>query len=218
MLNVNRRNLRSQINSNKKLIFPIIFTFVAFSNFITPYGEMSSGITREINITLDSLRKIKANFDSEFLHRIAHITISNVPINLHENSYLKRKETGVYINHDENQNLTIEKDDPFILMFLQVTDPYQFKSFFKNTKIPSFLIEASENNEQTNYNPNRFSIPSEVKREVWRRDQGKCSKCGSRENLEYDHIIPVSKGGSNTVRNIELLCQNCNRSKSNKIL
>jgi hypothetical protein len=67
-------------------------------------------------------------------------------------------------------------------------------------------------------NNDRNSIPSEVRREVWRRDQGRCTKCGSRENLEYDHIIPVSKGGGNTARNIELLCQNCNRSKSNKIL
>lgn len=63
---------------------------------------------------------------------------------------------------------------------------------------------------------NRY-IPSHVKREVWRRDQGMCTKCGSRENLEFDHIIPVSKGGSSTARNVELLCQSCNRSKHNKI-
>ncbi len=58
------------------------------------------------------------------------------------------------------------------------------------------------------------SIPEDVRRAVWRRDGGKCSKCGSREKLEYDHIIPVSKGGSNTGRNIELLCEACNREKS----
>ena len=59
----------------------------------------------------------------------------------------------------------------------------------------------------------RDAIPSAVRREVWRRDEGKCKKCGSRKNLEYDHIIPVAEGGSNTARNIELLCENCNRSK-----
>ena len=63
----------------------------------------------------------------------------------------------------------------------------------------------------------RNHIPTHVKREVWRRDQGKCAYCGSQERLEFDHIIPVSKGGSNTARNVQLLCEKCNRSKSNKI-
>lgn len=63
----------------------------------------------------------------------------------------------------------------------------------------------------------REPIPEEVKFEVWRRDQGRCVKCGSQENLEFDHIIPFSKGGSSTARNIQLLCQNCNRHKSDKI-
>ena len=41
--------------------------------------------------------------------------------------------------------------------------------------------------------------------------------CGSQKNLEFDHIIPVSKGGANTARNLQLLCQDCNRHKSDKI-
>ena len=60
-------------------------------------------------------------------------------------------------------------------------------------------------------------ISQDVKDNVWRRDEGKCVECGSNENLEFDHIIPHSKGGANTYRNIQLLCENCNRSKSNKI-
>jgi hypothetical protein len=66
-------------------------------------------------------------------------------------------------------------------------------------------------------NENRDAIPSEVRREVWRRDGGKCGRCGSRERLEFDHIIPVTKGGSNTARNIELLCEICNRAKAASI-
>lgn len=60
-------------------------------------------------------------------------------------------------------------------------------------------------------------ISSKVRLEVWRRDYGKCVECGSKERLEYDHIIPFSKGGSNTARNIQLLCEICNRKKHNKI-
>jgi len=60
-------------------------------------------------------------------------------------------------------------------------------------------------------------IPPAVKLSVWRRDQGKCVQCESKEKLEYDHIIPISKGGSNTERNVQLLCEKCNREKSAKI-
>lgn len=63
----------------------------------------------------------------------------------------------------------------------------------------------------------RDRIPEKVRIAVWRRDAGKCTRCGSRARLEYDHIIPVSEGGSNTARNIELLCEKCNRSKGAKV-
>jgi len=61
------------------------------------------------------------------------------------------------------------------------------------------------------------SISQQVKDAVWRRAEGKCEQCGSRVNLEFDHIVPVSRGGSNTYKNVQLLCEKCNRSKSNKI-
>lgn len=61
------------------------------------------------------------------------------------------------------------------------------------------------------------TIPKHVQREVWRRDRGRCVECETKELLEFDHIIPFSKGGSNTARNIQLLCEKCNRTKYNKI-
>lgn len=63
----------------------------------------------------------------------------------------------------------------------------------------------------------REPIPERVRNEVWRRDQGRCVDCGSRERLELDHIIPHSRGGSNTARNLQLLCEPCNRKKSARI-
>jgi hypothetical protein len=75
----------------------------------------------------------------------------------------------------------------------------------------------NENIENTDGKKRDRYISKETRVAVWRRDLGKCVECGSQEKLEYDHIIPVSKGGSNTERNIQLLCERCNRTKSNSI-
>ncbi|QQL45888.1 HNH endonuclease [Sulfuriroseicoccus oceanibius] len=63
----------------------------------------------------------------------------------------------------------------------------------------------------------REPIPEKVRIFVWQRDGGRCVSCGDNENLEFDHIIPFSKGGSATERNIQLLCRTCNASKGNTI-
>jgi hypothetical protein len=63
----------------------------------------------------------------------------------------------------------------------------------------------------------REQIPEEVRMYVWRRDNGRCVKCNNDQDLEFDHIIPLSKGGSNTERNIQLLCSQCNKKKSDII-
>lgn len=63
----------------------------------------------------------------------------------------------------------------------------------------------------------RRPIPDDVKMFVWQRDRGRCVKCGSGVNLEFDHIIPVSMGGGNTARNLQLLCEECNKSKGASI-
>ena len=63
----------------------------------------------------------------------------------------------------------------------------------------------------------REPIPRDVQAFVWNRDGGKCVRCESRERLEFDHIIPLSRGGANTSRNLQLLCEACNRSKGASI-
>ena len=89
------------------------------------------------------------------------------------------------------------------------------------TKILSFETKQNEDGFEDlkeNYKSRkRESIPQNIKDKVWNRDGGQCVQCGSNENLEFDHIIPHSKGGADTYRNLQLLCELCNRSKSNKI-
>jgi 5-methylcytosine-specific restriction endonuclease McrA len=42
---------------------------------------------------------------------------------------------------------------------------------------------------------------------------GRCRQCGSATDLHFAHVIPWSKGGANTLANIQLLCGPCNRRK-----
>jgi hypothetical protein len=64
--------------------------------------------------------------------------------------------------------------------------------------------------------PRREAIPHYIKEAVYSRDGGACQHCGSMNELEYDHVIPISKGGSNGVNNVQLLCFDCNRRKGNR--
>lgn len=46
---------------------------------------------------------------------------------------------------------------------------------------------------------------------------GRCAHCGTTERIERDHIIPLSKGGDDTIDNLQPLCGTCNRRKWNKL-
>ena len=60
------------------------------------------------------------------------------------------------------------------------------------------------------------NIPRSVMLRVGRRDNNQCQKCGKLLkdiDIEFDHIIPVSKGGSSEEHNVRVTCLDCNRKK-----
>ena len=90
----------------------------------------------------------------------------------------------------------------------------KYQDYKDDEIVVTFEVDVNEGNQKKKRSRR---ISQDVKDKVWRRDEGKCVECSSNENLEFDHIIPHSKGGANTYRNIQLLCEKCNRSKSAKI-
>lgn len=58
-------------------------------------------------------------------------------------------------------------------------------------------------------------IPKELRHKVYARDEYRCQQCASTTNLTLDHIFPFSKGGSNTLDNLRVLCHPCNQKKAN---
>ena len=87
------------------------------------------------------------------------------------------------------------------------------EAVWKREKRLDKLVSLERVDEALKDRPGREAIPEKVKVLVWQRAKGRCQKCGSNAKLEYDHIIPISKGGSNTDRNLQILCEFCNRSK-----
>jgi len=53
---------------------------------------------------------------------------------------------------------------------------------------------------------------------ICKKQNYKCAHCGEKKKLSADHIMPISKGGSNFAFNLMALCGSCNSAKHNKIL
>ena len=69
------------------------------------------------------------------------------------------------------------------------------------------------------------SVPAAVKREVWKRDEGRCTtpmgdgqRCGATRKLEFDHHLEVALGGESTVEKVRLLCKTRNLMKAERNL
>lgn len=71
-----------------------------------------------------------------------------------------------------------------------------------------------------NGKPNiRTPIPPKLRYEILERGNSRCVVCGTtakRARLEVDHIVPVSKGGTNDPSNLQVLCVTCNQGKGAK--
>lgn len=84
-----------------------------------------------------------------------------------------------------------------------------------------FELKKNKRIYEINSRIERAKMSSSLRYEVLKRDQYRCCICGSTAKdgvkLEVDHIIPVSKGGRTVMDNLQVLCERCNRGKSNKM-
>lgn len=71
------------------------------------------------------------------------------------------------------------------------------------------LFSLIENSKLYIENKRKRSRPSHKKTKIIGRDGYSCAECGSTEDLELHHIVPVSLGGSDEDSNLQLLCKVC---------
>jgi len=57
-----------------------------------------------------------------------------------------------------------------------------------------------------------------LEKDMRRIYNGSCFRCGTKDNLSADHIVPISKGGNHSAGNLMTLCRSCNASKRDLFL
>lgn len=60
------------------------------------------------------------------------------------------------------------------------------------------------------------TISSEMRVEVYERDDWRCVYCSSEDRLTCDHVVPVKKGGETTLENLVTACLSCNSKKQDR--
>lgn len=111
-------------------------------------------------------------------------------------------------------------EEIFHILFSNVAFLEQF-----NWMTTSYLQRwlESDLNEERKEHFNRVTVPQFAKDAIYFRDQGECRACkvvvdrsvSPKHKEHYDHIVPLSRYGSNDITNLQLLCPKCNLSKSN---
>ncbi|MBK7978982.1 MAG: HNH endonuclease [Ignavibacteriae bacterium] len=103
--------------------------------------------------------------------------------------------------------------------FFKLID-YKYQNDENKRKVFRFVLEEAdfELTDEIIFNqklkPRTRLIPSNIKKEVWKRDSGKCVICGSTDELHFDHDLPYSKGGTSiSINNVRILCARHNLSK-----
>ena len=121
----------------------------------------------------------------------------------------------------DEQALDKIEDAVFAILFVDKDFLFRF-----NKKIADVICKLTMENYpeylQTDGYIKREDAPKWLKEGVFYRDKGRCQSCGvdlskiflNTDDENYDHIIPLKKGGINDPTNIQLMCEHCNKSKN----
>ena len=204
---------------------------------------MNFGIQKSYSVVLMSTQKNAPYNDEIFDDGVIEYEGHDVPININKDKKSVDQqmrtpsgtltENGKFFNAAEKYKAG--KRDPAIIKvyrkirpgvwvdmgFYNLTNAYLKPDGIRN--VFKFLLEPKleqmdDDSDYIDLLHNR-TIPGDIQREVYERDNGKCVKCGSNENLHFDHILPFSKGGSSKVAsNIQLLCAKHNLQKGARFI
>ena len=94
----------------------------------------------------------------------------------------------------------------------RIVDLMEDEDVTKNSGIYEYLFNSDEKHLSIR------AFTPKMARAAYERQKGICPKCGNYfkiDEMQADHIIPWSKSGKTISENCQMLCEDCNRRKSN---
>ncbi len=224
---------------DKQLIKNFVNNYSEFDEFYTNITSLLTPLTdivkidnftleKELNNLLEILKNKGWDFEIKQLIFIIEKCVQEKDLKILTNIINNSKDINeiyeIFINNIISKPEEKLRDNSFVY-----ARSYELQIGLLNTYLESININKKINTlkeeikyyyySNCNYNSSKKRIPisNELKHEIWRRDKFTCQYCGKDINqvvLEIDHILPVSKGGTNAKSNLQTLCVKCNRKKS----
>ena len=99
----------------------------------------------------------------------------------------------------------------------QATDIYkQKRKIYRQSSEGKQAIAAAAHRR----NARKAGLDCDLTTQQWRlileMYANRCAYCGSKQDIQQDHVIPISRGGGTTMNNIVPACRKCNQSKKDK--
>lgn len=102
------------------------------------------------------------------------------------------------------------------------THKYLIEGFYLDSLLETHRRKwINVGNKKTKRKKGRTPFTKSIRHEVFKRDNYKCVECGATKEkrcLHIDHIIPISRGGTDELDNLQTLCDGCNLAKKNRII
>lgn len=114
-----------------------------------------------------------------------------------------KKVKGLLAHKNGNLNVA-ELFDELCEIALNKLDPSRNKAALRK-EMPKIIPPAPKVKSQRKY------ISVHDRREIWQSAESKCTRCGSENALQIDHVEPIALGGNSNKENLRLLCRSCNQ-------